>query len=72
MYKPRILWVGEASYLNTGYSVYARNTLSRLQQTGKYILARLLSVTINTFPSLIKLPIFFTNPSLIKTFTLFD
>jgi glycosyltransferase involved in cell wall biosynthesis len=30
--KIRVLWVGEASFLNTGYSVYAREVLSRLHQ----------------------------------------
>ena len=43
MYKPRILWVGEASYLNTGYSVYAQNLLSRLHHTNKYVIGELAS-----------------------------
>ena len=39
--KPRLLWCGEASFLNTGYSVYAREVLSRLYNTGKYEIAEL-------------------------------
>jgi glycosyltransferase involved in cell wall biosynthesis len=30
--KIRVLWVGEATFLNTGYSVYGRELLSRLSQ----------------------------------------
>lgn len=41
MSKPRILWVGEASFLNTGYSVYGKEVLSRLHATGKYDIAEL-------------------------------
>src|SRR5690606_32801505 len=39
--KKRILMVGEASYLNTGYSTYAFELLKRLYKTGKYELAEL-------------------------------
>lgn len=39
--KLRVLWCGEASFLNTGYSVYAREVLSRLYKTDKYIVAEL-------------------------------
>jgi len=39
--KKKILWVGEASFLNTGFSVYGKEVLSRLYQTGKYELAEL-------------------------------
>lgn len=39
--KPRILWCGESSFLNTGYGVYARELLSRLYKTGKYEIAEL-------------------------------
>jgi glycosyltransferase involved in cell wall biosynthesis len=35
----RILWCGEASYLNTGYAVYAREILGRLYNTNKYDIA---------------------------------
>lgn len=34
--KPRILFVGEASYLHTGYAVYTKEVLSRLFKTNKY------------------------------------
>jgi glycosyltransferase involved in cell wall biosynthesis len=34
--KPRILFIGESSYLNTGYAVYTNEVLSRLHQTGKF------------------------------------
>lgn len=37
--KTRILWCGEASFLHTGYSVYANQVLSRLNDTGKYEIA---------------------------------
>tara|TARA_Y100001938_G_C8093200_1_gene436392 strand:+ start:1034 stop:2728 length:1695 start_codon:yes stop_codon:yes gene_type:complete len=39
--KLRILWCGEASFLNTGYSVYAKEVLGRLHKTGKYEIAEL-------------------------------
>jgi len=39
--KPRILWCGEASFLNTGYAVYAKEVLTRLFQTNKYEIAEL-------------------------------
>ena len=39
--KLRILWCGEASFLNTGYAIYAREILTRLYQTGKYKIAEL-------------------------------
>lgn len=39
--KKRILWVGEASFLNTGFAVYGKEVMSRLHQTGKYELAEL-------------------------------
>lgn len=38
-YKKRILFVGEASFLNTGFSTYYRELLPRLAATGKYELA---------------------------------
>ena len=37
--KKRVLFVSEASYLNTGYATYSREVLKRLQATGKYELA---------------------------------
>src|SRR6187402_1879708 len=39
MRKKRILFVGEASYISTGYSTYAKEVLTRLYNTGKYDLA---------------------------------
>jgi glycosyltransferase involved in cell wall biosynthesis len=39
--KPRILWVGEASFLNSGFAVYGREVISRLHATGKYEFAEL-------------------------------
>lgn len=39
--KTRILWCGEASFLNTGYAIYAKEVLQRLHQTGKYEIAEL-------------------------------
>lgn len=38
-YKKRILFVGEASFLNTGFSTYYRELLPRLVATGKYEIA---------------------------------
>lgn len=43
MRKPRILWCGEASFLNTGYSIYGREVLGRLFSTKKYEIAELSS-----------------------------
>lgn len=40
-YKKRILFVGEASFLNTGFSTYYRELLPRLVATGKYEIAEL-------------------------------
>jgi hypothetical protein len=37
----KILWVGEAPYLNTGYAVYAKNVLSYLASLGKYEIVQL-------------------------------
>lgn len=39
--KKKILWVGEASFLNTGFAVYSKELLSRLHATGKYTIAEL-------------------------------
>jgi hypothetical protein len=36
MAKKRILFVGEASFLSTGFSNYYRELLPRLHATGKY------------------------------------
>jgi glycosyltransferase involved in cell wall biosynthesis len=34
--KPRVLWVGESSFLSSGYSTYARECLKRLHATGRF------------------------------------
>ena len=40
--KLRILWCGEASFLNTGYSVFMlKKLLTRLYKTGKYKIAEM-------------------------------
>jgi len=39
--KKRILFIGEASFLNTGFSTYYRELLPRLVKTGKYEIAEL-------------------------------
>ena len=41
MRKKRILWVNEASWHNTGYSVYGREVLSRLHQVPEFEVAEL-------------------------------
>lgn len=41
MNKKRILWNGEATFLNTGYAIYGREILSYLYNTGKYEIAEL-------------------------------
>ena len=43
MNKPRILMCSEASFLQTGYSTYAKEVLTRLYSTGKYELAEFAS-----------------------------
>ena len=39
MAKKRVLFVSEASYINTGYATYSREVLKRLNATNKYELA---------------------------------
>ncbi len=36
MCKKKVLFVNEASYLNTGYAVYGRNVMQRMHESGKY------------------------------------
>ena len=43
MRKKKILFCGEATYLNTGYATYAREIMRRLHSTQKYILAEFAS-----------------------------
>ena len=39
--KLRVLWCGESSFLNTGYSVYAKELLTRLHSSNKYEIAEM-------------------------------
>jgi glycosyltransferase involved in cell wall biosynthesis len=39
--KLKILWLGEAAYLNSGYAVYGKEVVGRLHATGKYDIAEL-------------------------------
>ncbi len=48
--KKRILFIGEASFLNTGFSTYYRELLPRLVATGKYEIAELGSYASQTDP----------------------
>jgi len=41
--KKRILFCGEATYLNTGYATYGREVMKRLYQSDKYELAEFAS-----------------------------
>jgi len=41
MEKKRILFCGEASFLNTGFSTYYRELIPRLVATGKYEIAEM-------------------------------
>ncbi len=43
MSKKKLLWVGEASYLNSGYGNYSKELLTRLYATGKYDIAEFAS-----------------------------
>lgn len=43
MRKKRVLFCGEATFLNTGYATYIRETLNYLHSTGKYELAEMSS-----------------------------
>ncbi len=50
MDKKRILFVGEGSILNTGFSTYYRELIPRLVSTGKYEIAEIGSYVKNTDP----------------------
>lgn len=66
--KPRILYVGEASFLATGYSTYSREVLSRLHATGKYEIAELACYATDNDPRRLELPWkFFGNAPIIRT-----
>jgi hypothetical protein len=48
--KKRVLFVGEASFLSTGFSTYYRELLPRLVETGKYEIAELGSYAAQNHP----------------------
>lgn len=50
MKKKKILFCGEATYLNTGYATYAREIMKRLHSTQKYELAEFASYGSNEDP----------------------
>ena len=54
--KTRILWCGEASFLKTGYSIYAKEVLGRLHATGKYEIAELACYASNDSPEIDSVP----------------
>ena len=54
--KKKILWVSEASFMNTGFSVQAMECLQRLHATGKYELAELGSYVNDNDPRGLDLP----------------
>ncbi len=56
MSKRRILWVSEASFLGTGFSVLTYEILSRLFNTGKYEIAELGSYAGSNDPRAFSLP----------------
>jgi len=56
MRKKRILFCSEATFLNTGYATYARETLKYLHSTGKYELAELASYGERSDPRGLSLP----------------
>ena len=43
MNKKRVLVMGEAHYLNSGFGTYTKELLTRLHKTNKYILAEMAS-----------------------------
>lgn len=54
--KLRVLWCGEASFLNTGYSVYAKELLTRLYSSGKYEVAELGCYATKDDPKILEVP----------------
>lgn len=54
--KLRILWCGEATFLNTGYAVYGKELLSRLYDTGKYIIAEMACYAESKNPAIFDVP----------------
>ena len=56
MRKKRILFCGEATYLNTGYATYLREIMKRLHATGKYELAEFASYGSDSDPKRADIP----------------
>lgn len=54
--RKKILYVGEASHLATGYSTYSKEVLSRLYETGKYEIAELACYVQTGDPNLEQFP----------------
>ncbi|TXT66104.1 MAG: hypothetical protein BAJALOKI3v1_50104 [Promethearchaeota archaeon] len=54
--KPKIIWSGEASFLNTGFSVIANQILSRLYDTNKYEIVEIGSYAKTSDPRSNELP----------------
>lgn len=54
--KRKVLFCGEASFLNTGYSTYVREVMTKLHETGKYELAELASYGQRNDPRGMRLP----------------
>lgn len=52
----RILWCGEASFLKTGYAIYAKELLSRLYGTRKYEIAEMGCYASHDNPEINKIP----------------
>lgn len=56
MRKKRILFCSEATFLNTGYATYTRETLNYLNSTGKYELAEMASYGEQNDPRAVDIP----------------
>ena len=54
--KLRVLWCGEASFLNTGYAIYAKEVLARLHSTGKYTIAEMGCYAAHDNPQMHQIP----------------
>ena len=56
MRNKRILFCGEATYLNTGYATYLREVIKRLHATGKYEIAEFASYGSDLEPKVAEIP----------------
>ena len=56
MRKKKILFCGEATYLNTGYATYNREVIKRLFATNKYEIAEFASYGSNSDPRRKQIP----------------